>query len=222
MTQYRAVLFDLDGTLLDTLSDIAAAANHVLVRHGAQPLPVERYRDLVGDGVAKLFARALPGGADDDGLIASCVGNFREAYGQTWNCQTKPYEGIMELLQTLDDNSVQTAVLSNKPHVFTQQCINEFLGHHPFRCVLGQRDGVPRKPDPASALEIANQLGISFQNSVYVGDTCTDMQTAQATGMLAVGVTWGFRPRQELVEHGAQQIIDHPLELLKLLEIELS
>ena len=222
MTRFGAILFDLDGTLLDTLSDIASAANQVLVSHGFQALPVDRYRHLVGNGVVDLFTRALAKESKDDALIASCVSHFREAYGQTWNEQTKPYEGIPELLDLLEDHCVPTAVLSNKPHEFTQQCVQEFLGHHAFRCVLGQREGIPRKPHPAGALEIADQLAVSCENCIYVGDTCTDMQTAVAAGMFAVGVIWGFRPRQELVDYGAEEVIEHPLELLKLLDNDSS
>ena len=220
MPRFHAVVFDLDGTLLDTLSDIAAAANEVLVQHDAQPLPVNNYRHLVGDGVVSLFARAFSSESDDDPRIADCAMQFREAYGRTWNQQTQPYAGIIELLEMLSSQGIVTAVLSNKPHEFTKRCVGEFLGHHLFGSVLGQREGVPRKPHPAGAVEVAEQLGVPCQQCAYLGDTSTDMQTARAAGMFAVGVSWGFRPRQELVESGASRVIDDPLEFLELLEVE--
>ncbi|MCH2128925.1 MAG: HAD family hydrolase [Pirellulaceae bacterium] len=222
MTDVHAVIFDLDGTLLDTLADIAAAANEVIVSQGAKALPVDTYRDLVGDGVVMLFARALGTNSVEDPRIPDCVVEFKHAYGRNWNQQTKPYDGIVELLAILQEHKIVTAVLSNKPHEFTQQCIREYLGHHPFDFIFGQRENVPPKPDPAGAYEIVNQAGVSQEQCVYVGDTCTDMQTACAAGMLPVGVSWGFRPVQELVEHGARHMIDHPLQLLELLGIPSS
>ena len=217
MAHFSTIIFDLDGTLLDTLADIAGAANHVLEQVGAPPEPVDRYRYYVGDGVVNLFSRALPEELRTDDNIQSCVNSFGEAYRQHWDIHTKPYRGIPELLASLVSSQLKTAVLSNKPHEFTKQCIAGFLPEHPFDLVLGQSELIPPKPDPTGLLHVVQTLKVTAENCLYVGDTATDMQTAVTVGMFAVGVTWGFRPRQELVESGAQALIDRPGELLQLI-----
>ena len=219
MRQFSTVIFDLDGTLLDTLADIAAAANRVLEEMGAPAEPVDRYRYYVGDGVINLFRRVLPEQGQSKTSIETCVKRFREAYAELWNATTRPYAGIPDLLDSIGDAKLKTAVLSNKPHEFTQQCIRGFLPDHPFGVVLGQSREIPPKPDPTGVLEIVRILDVSPESCVYVGDTATDMQTATAVSMFAVGVTWGFRPREELAENGAHVLIDHPAELLEVLGI---
>lgn len=214
--KYSAILFDLDGTLLDSLADIACATNRVLAAAGAPEHEVPAYRTLVGDGVVVLMERALPADRRDQATIAACVNAFGEEYGRSWDVQTRPYAGICELLETLTQRGVALAVLSNKPHEFTSQCVARFLAGHPWQAVLGQRAGVPRKPDPAGALEIARQLEVTPGDCLFVGDSSVDMQTAVAAGMVAVGAAWGFRPRAELWEHGAAAVIDHPADLLPL------
>lgn len=211
---YTAVVFDLDGTLLDTLADIAQAANRVLVQRGLAAHDIDAYRLFVGEGVRVLFERALPPTACSDELIAACAEDFRQAYAECWNVQTRPYEGIDDLLAALVARGVRLAVLSNKPDEFTQACVREYFARFPFEAVLGQREGVPRKPDPAGAREIAAQLDIAPERMLYVGDTAVDMQTALAAGMFPLGVSWGFRPRSELLAGGAQALIDRPAELL--------
>ncbi|MBI84986.1 MAG: HAD family hydrolase [Planctomycetaceae bacterium] len=217
MARFSTIIFDLDGTLLDTLADIAGAANQVLEQVGAPAAPVDHYRYYVGDGVINLFSRALPEELRTEDNVQSCVNSFGKAYSQHWNIHTKPYKGIPELLASLLSARLRTAVLSNKPHEFTKQCIAGFLPEHPFHLVLGQSDLIPPKPDPTGLLNVVQTLKVSPENCLYVGDTATDMQTAVAVGMFAVGVTWGFRPRQELVESGAQALIDCPDELLELI-----
>ncbi len=216
---YSAVLFDLDGTLLDTLADIAAAANRVLAQHGAPTYPVAAYRHFVGEGVRVLFERSLPQASGVDETLAACVDQFREAYAQCWNDQTRPYDGIEDLLGTLVSRGVSVAVLSNKPDVFTKACVQEYFPTIPFVTVLGQREGVPRKPDPAAALEIASLMNLPVERILYVGDTAVDMQTATGAGMFPIGVLWGFRPREELVASGARELIAHPRELLERMAI---
>jgi phosphoglycolate phosphatase len=213
-----AVIFDLDGTLLDTLADIGGAANRVLAELEFPQHPLDDYRHFVGEGVARLFERALPDGARDGRLVERCVSGFREEYARTWNEQTAPYEGVARLLAELAARGVPLAVLSNKPHAFTVACIEEYFGQTDFVRVLGQRDEVPRKPDPAGALEIAAAAGLPADRFLFVGDTPIDMATARAARMHAVGVTWGFRPRTELAEQGAATLIERPAELLALVD----
>lgn len=210
---YPAVIFDLDGTLLDTLADIGNSANEVLERHGFPTHALTAYKTLVGDGVSVLFSRALPVGAKDDATIAACVRDFSEVYGRNWNRLSKPYDGILDMLHALAADGVKFAVLSNKPQVFTRQCVDEFFPTFRFDTVFGQREGIPRKPDPAGALEIAAAWNLPTSQVAYVGDTSVDMQTARSAAMFAIGATWGFRSRDELLAHGAAILIDHPREL---------
>jgi phosphoglycolate phosphatase len=218
--RFQAVLFDLDGTLLDTLEDIAQAANDVLV---ALDLPVHSpvaYRRFIGDGVATLFRRALPPDRVGPEVVDRCVAGFRETYGKCWNVRTHPFDGIPELLDDLAARGLDLALLSNKPDDFTRLAVAEYLSRWPFRAVLGERAGVPRKPDPAGALEIARRLGLPAERFLYVGDTGMDMETARRAGMFPVGVAWGFRPIEELRSSGAGAVIERPAELLELLEVE--
>lgn len=211
-----AVVFDLDGTLLDSLRDIAETVNQVLDERQFPVHPLDRFRYLVGDGVVTLFDRALPATANRDEWLQPCVARFHEVYDRHWNRHTRPYEGILDLIAALRSLRVPLAVLSNKPHPFTVKCVEEYFAADDFIAVLGQREGVPRKPDPAGALEIAMLLDVPAHRCAYVGDSLVDMQTAVRAAMLPVGCLWGFRERDELVAHGAQRLIARPNELLEL------
>lgn len=215
---YTAVVFDLDGTLLDTLPDIAAAGNEVLAAMNVPTYSVEDFGTLIGSGVAMLFTRALPPEKQADETIAHCVARFRETYAQHWNVRTCVYDGIEQLLDELVKRDLKMSVLSNKPDAFAKQCVAAYLGRYPFDPVFGQRDDVPRKPDPAAALEILSVLRVAPQNVLYLGDTGVDMQTARRAGMAAVGATWGYRTRQELLDNGADFLIDLPMELVDLMQ----
>jgi phosphoglycolate phosphatase len=213
--KFSAVVFDLDGTLLDTLQDIADAANSVLARFGLPIHSVDAYRQFVGQGVRTLFRRALPEERGSDAFIESCAAGFREDYGRHWNVHTRPYPGIEELLTELARRGVRMAVLSNKPDAFTKRCIREYFPAARFELVLGQRDGVPQKPHPAGAREIVDHVGIPAERFVYLGDSGLDMQTARDAGMYPVGVSWGFRSIDQLSRAGARAIIRQPIELLE-------
>ena len=214
----KALLFDLDGTLLDTLADIAGAANAALALEAMPTHPVADYRRFIGDGVAMLFRRALPTDQEhDDARIERCVSHFHATYATSWNVASRPYPGIPALLDALAKAGLPLAILSNKPDAFTRLCAGFYLDRWTWAAVVGQRDGVPRKPDPTSALGIADQLGIAPADFVYVGDSSVDMRTARAAGMRPIGVSWGFRSVEELRSTGAEAIIDYPEELLPLL-----
>jgi phosphoglycolate phosphatase len=214
----QAVLFDLEGTLLDTLEDIANSANSALLRYGLPTHSVDAYRYFIGDGVTMLISRALPDESRDSDIIAKCVKGFRQDYSRNWNVKTRPYEGVPELLDALAAKHIKMAILSNKPDDFTKQCVSELLPNHNFEMILGQRDAIPIKPDPVGALQIADRLGITPSRFLYLGDSAIDMKTAVRAGMFPVGALWGFRPLEELQEHGAQAVIDHPMDLLGLLD----
>lgn len=212
--KFDAVIFDLDGTLIDSLEDIADAANAVLSEQGRAMVPVDAYRTLVGDGVAVLMERLLPETVSDATLRRACLDGFNRHYEEHWNKSSKPYEGIVELLQSLAGHGMAMAVLSNKPEAFTRRCVDFFFPEIPFAAVVGQSERFPKKPDPSSCWWIARTLGVSADRIAYVGDTNTDMKTAVAAGFFAMGVGWGFRSSGELYHSGARVVYDRPQALL--------
>ena len=216
---FKAILFDLDGTLLDTLEDLGNAANRVLARNGFPIHDVDTYRYLVGEGAVMLINRALPEDKRNDDTIRVCVQAFRDEYGRNWNVKTRPYNGVTEMLDALAMHGLKMAVLSNKPDDFTKRCVTEFLPNWTFDMVLGHSNSIPLKPDPAGAKEIAKCLNVPPSNFIYLGDTAIDMKTAVAAGMFPVGALWGFRTGKELRENGAQILIKRPQELLNLLDM---
>ena len=212
----RAVMFDLDGTLADSLADIAAAANHALSQLGRPTYPVQEYRYKVGQGLESLMQVGL--GPEHASLIPRGIELFKEYYAVHSIDQTGPYPGIASLLDELTRRGVMLAVLSNKPHPATLQIMDKIFSNWKFAYALGHRPGTALKPDPASAIEIVNASGIPREQWLYVGDTKVDMLTAVNAGLYPVGVLWGFREREELEQSGAQTIIREPAELLNLLK----
>jgi phosphoglycolate phosphatase len=165
-----------------------------------------------------LINRALPEEKRTNDVIHTCLTAYLEDYGRNWNVKTKPYEGIPELLDALNDRGLKMAILSNKPHAFTKQCATELLSSWDFDAVIGQRNGISPKPDPAGALEVAKRLGLSPAVFLYMGDSGVDMKTAVASDMFPVGVLWGFRTMGELKDNGSLALVDHPSEILGLLD----
>jgi phosphoglycolate phosphatase len=212
--KFKSVIFDLDGTLLNTLEDIAVSANCVLRGRGFGTHPLDAYRYFVGSGATELMIRALPPGKRDKELILDCVEAFRIEYRRNWNIKTRPYNGVLELLAHLAEKRVRIAVLSNKPHKFTALCVRQYFAGYDFAAVLGEGEGVPLKPDPSGALEITRRLGIPPAEFVFVGDTGIDMETAVRAGMFPLGALWGFRPEKELIESGAVETITRPMDML--------
>ena len=213
---FKAVLFDLDGTLLDSLEDLADSMNAVLRRSGHPEHPVEAYKYFVGDGVEALARRALPEGHREAAAIVACVREMREEYGGRWDKKTRPYAGVPELLDGLARRGIKMVVLSNKPDEFTRMMVERLLSRWKFDAVRGARHDTPRKPEPSGAVKIARDLGVSPEEFLYVGDTDTDMKTAVAAGMFPVGVLWGFRGEDELRANGAKAIIENPMDLFDL------
>ena len=216
--RFSGVIFDLDGTLLDSLADLAQAMNVVLEELGFPTHEEEQYRYFVGDGIELLAWRVLPQESRDPQTVAVCVAGMRQEYGRRWREKSKPYPGIEELLLALAARRIKMAILSNKPHNFTQETVGYFFPEQPWALVSGARPGLPLKPDPAGALEIAAALALAPGDFLYLGDTATDMQTANSAGMHAIGALWGFRPAGELLAAGARLTLTHPLELLDCLE----
>lgn len=216
MPDIQAVLFDLDGTLLDTLTDLAAAMNSVLARLNLPTHPLDAYRYFVGDGMETLAWRVLPEESRTPSMVAHCAEAMRDEYHDHWAVASKPYQGIPELLDALADRGVTLTILSNKPEDFTTMMVNHFLSPWPWRLVRGARPDCPKKPDPAGALAIAETLALAPAQFLYLGDTNTDMRTAIACGMYPIGALWGFRTRRELMESGAQALLQHPMEMLTI------
>jgi len=211
----EAIVFDLDGTLLNTLDDIADSANCALEANGFPSHPTEAFRHYVGEGVKNLFKRALPKSESSEAAIAACVESFQVLYSDRWHVQTKPYPGVPELLDELSEIGLPITVLSNKPDDFTKQCVNRFFPEWRFSMVLGHRENRPLKPHPAGARHIAATLGVAGKDILFLGDSGVDMRTALASGMIPIGASWGFRSTKELLENGARAVISHPLELLQ-------
>lgn len=214
--RYHAVLFDLDGTLLNTLQDLAGSMNTVLEERGFPTHALDRYKIFVGEGVENLVTRTLPEGEREHGTVAACVRAMQEEYGRRWADTTLPYPGIPELLDALEDAGLRCTILSNKPDDMTKLTVARLLAGHRFDVVAGACANVPRKPDPAGAFRVCDKLNIPPEQFLYVGDTNTDMQTATAAGMFAVGVLWGFRTAAELLDNGARQLAEHPRDILAL------
>ncbi|HUF60677.1 MAG TPA: HAD-IA family hydrolase [Verrucomicrobiales bacterium] len=213
-----AVVFDLDGTLLDTLEDLAESLNAALEEAGYPPHPVSAYRYFVGDGARRLVERAFPPGRPPAEEEADRIyRNYLRHYGECWDRKSKPYPGILELLDLLRDLGIPLAVCSNKPDAFTRLCVERLLPPQRFAAVIGQREGVPRKPDPAAALLAARQMGVDPGACLFVGDSGVDMETACRAGMAPIGVLWGFREAGELLGAGARCLLASPAELEPLL-----
>jgi phosphoglycolate phosphatase len=214
----QAVLFDLDGTLLDTLADLGDSMNAALTSLGFPPHPLESYRYFVGDGVRVLALRALPQALrTDEETVSLCVKRMREEYGRRWNVKTRPYPGIPELLDALTERGVPMCVLSNKPHPAVLDVMGYYFGRWKFTAAFGEQPAFPKKPDPAAALEIARLAAVPPGAFLYVGDTDTDMQTATAARMRPVGALWGFRTEEELRRSGADVLLGSPPDLVRLL-----
>jgi phosphoglycolate phosphatase len=207
----RAVVFDLDGTIADTLADIGAAMNHVLEEEGLPVHALGDYRRFVGMGARELVHQAA--GRFDERLLAA----FRARYVDHLFDRTRPYPGIEELLADLARRGVPLAVLSNKPHRFTTRIVDALFSGLPFVAVFGEREGVPKKPDPTALLEIAGLFELAPSECVLVGDSEIDVQAARAASMRAIAVTWGFRDRAELLRAEPHAIADSVEELARAL-----
>jgi phosphoglycolate phosphatase len=214
--KYSCVLFDLDGTLVDTIADIAAAMNHALIKYGYPARDEDAYRLLVGNGIRRLAYDALPETARNDSLAAIVSGEALQYYAQHPADCAKPYPGMAAVIGELKRQKVKTAVLSNKPDEITQLVIAKLFNAELFDCVTGERPGVARKPDPESSWELLAALDRTPRQTMLVGDSEVDMETAKNIGCLPVGVSWGFRTANTIEKAGAALIVNRPEELLQI------
>jgi len=215
--KFSAVVFDLDGTLLDTLADISYSLNSVLEEEGYPTHTVEVCRVMVGFGMRELVRKALPESAHGDAITEPLLKKMQARYAEHWNDSSRPYDGVAGLLDSIDQLGLKKAILSNKPDRFTRQCAEELLAPWKFDVIMGFREGIPPKPDPTGALMVAEELGVHPASILYVGDSGVDMKTANTAGMYPLGVTWGYRPGQELLATGAAKLVSTPEEIIPLL-----
>jgi phosphoglycolate phosphatase len=213
---FDAVIFDLDGTLADTLEDIADAMNRVLDCQGFPTHGYADYRRMIGRGLGNLVGETLPPDARTEETIARNLAEMVAEYGRHCLVKTRLYDGVAELLSALRGDRVPLAVCSNKAEELTRRIVDGLMDAGTFEVVVGARAGVPLKPDPAEVLRIGELLGVPPALIAYLGDSGIDMRTATSAGMIPVGVSWGFRSRDELIESGAGVVLDRPLELLTL------
>ena len=212
----KAVIFDLDGTLLNTIDDLGNSVNYVLEKHNYPTFSIEEYKYKVGNGMRKLIERSLPKSEQTDETIEQVLAEFMAYYGEHKMDKTAPYDNIEQLLKTLKQKGIKTAVVTNKAHISAKPLMDEVFPDL-FDAVIGQKEGVPTKPDPTSVFAVLKKLGVSADECLYLGDSGVDMQTAKNAGIFGIGVLWGFRKADELIENGAKKLINNPQELLELL-----
>jgi phosphoglycolate phosphatase len=215
---YSGIIFDLDGTLADTLADIANSMNRVLVKEGFPVHPAEDYKYLIGRGLENLVASSLPVQSRLPSIITACLGSLIEDYRVNCLVDTHLYPGIESLLNRLQDKGLKLAVFSNKADDLTQIIVQSLMPGIRFSQVVGAKPGFPKKPDPSGAMLISNFLELNPEEVIYLGDSDVDMMTARGARMLAVGVLWGFRTKEELLSNGADHLLSDPSELMALLE----
>jgi len=215
--KYKGVIFDLDGTLVNSLEDIADSMNIILSKHGFPTHNLEAYKHFIGHGLKNLVRETLPEGSKDEALISSCFASMMEEYSNNCLNKTRPYDGIGELLNELTAREIKLAVFSNKVDELTKKVVMTLLPNWNFELVIGSSAEMPRKPNPFGALLISQQLEIDPEDLIYIGDTNVDMQTANSAKMYAVGALWGFRSKEELSSNGAKYLLNHPLDLIQIL-----
>ncbi len=220
---YKTGIFDLDGTLTDTVDSMAYSANLALHDLGYPSQPAERFKYFAGDGADELVRRCLRASGDEN-----CTGFeemhrlYRDYFGRYCMYHVKPYEGIIHLLDTMKQQGMKIAVLSNKPHAQAIDVVESVFGKECFDYVQGQTESIPRKPDPAGVLHIVEHFHVQKSECLYIGDTNTDMKTGKAAGIYTIGVLWGFRTREELEANHADRIVEHPSEIEEMINMHLE
>ena len=217
----KGIIFDLDGTLLDTLEDIADSANEALVASGFEPHPLNEYRFFVGNGVENLVKMMLPKDTQQQ-VIDRVIDGFQQAYNRNYANKCQPYPGIMSLIDELIKRGYKMGVCSNKPDAFTQVMVDLYFKDVDFVAVTGERKDLPRKPNAAMVHFILDKMDLGTVECLFIGDSDVDVKTANNAGLKSVGVEWGFRPIQELIDANVTYTVSHPKEILDLLENDLA
>jgi phosphoglycolate phosphatase len=215
---FKLIIFDLDGTLIDTRKDIAEACNYALGKCGYPPRELDEYNMLVGRGIDNLFRSALPKGKADEDTVRAMRSHFVPYYNEHKCDYTRPYEGMMETLDTLSQRGMRFAVASNKYQEGTEQLVEKFFGEYDFVKILGQRDGKPIKPDPMIVKEAMEGLeGVTEDEVIYCGDSDVDMQTGINAKVKTIGATWGFRSKEELAAYSPWAMADKPQDIIDII-----
>ena len=209
---YQTAVFDLDGTLLDTLEDLYLATNRALGLHGLPLRSRDEVRMFVGNGVEMLIRRAVPPGTDEETTLA-VLADFKTAYAAICEDHTKPYDGILDMLTALRERGIRVAVVSNKFDAATKKLCAKYFGDL-VEVAIGERAGVRKKPAPDTVYEALRELGVTAEGAVYIGDSDVDIRTAENCGMPCISVTWGLRDKDFLIENGAKALVDSPEGLL--------
>lgn len=213
--KYEAVIFDLDGTLTDTLGDLKNSVNHAMREFGFPERTLDEVRSFVGNGVKRLVDLSVPENTDSE-TAAKSLAVFKEYYKNNSLVETKPYDGIIPMLENLKNNGIKTAVVTNKMHEAAENIVSNFFGKL-IDSTLGQVDGVAQKPQPDGIYSVIEKLGVSKEKAVYVGDSEVDCITAKNAGIPCIGVTWGFRDKSVLIENGADFIADIPEDIIEFI-----
>lgn len=219
MLEVEGIIFDLDGTLLDTLDDIVDAGNSVLSQIGITPVDKEHYREFIGDGVDELFRKLLEyRNAFSEDTLKRCVSLMKEEYSKNYLNKTRPYDGIYEMLNYLYRNNYKLSILSNKQHFFTNELVKHFFGEFNFVAVRGIETSEDRKPNPRLAIQIADAMGIPPHRIMLIGDSMNDIITARNCGMIPVGVSWGFKSYEEMLSYKPTYLLQNPMDIAQVLE----
>ncbi|MGL4779818.1 MAG: HAD family hydrolase [Bacteroidales bacterium] len=213
----KLVIFDLDGTLLNTIEDLAVSTNYALTKHGFPEHPISAYNFFVGNGIRKLVERALPENKRDESTVKTVLKDFVSYYDKHSTELTRPYDGVKDLMAQLTKAGVSMAVASNKYQAATEELVERYFGDFDFVEVLGQRDGIAPKPDPVIVEDILEKINVEKESVLFVGDSGVDMQTAINANVSSVAVSWGFRPMSELNQFSPNFTINSPNELLSII-----
>lgn len=212
------VIFDLDGTLVNSLDDLADSVNTVLARHGYPGHGIEEYRRFVGNGTLKLIERALPADQLEEDIIKTVHSEFSELYSANCLNKTAPYDGIAQVVEIIRAKNIKTAVASNKTDAFAKKIVTELFGEGMFDMVIGQTDVFPKKPEPDVIFHIMDKLGARPEKTIYVGDSDVDVLTGHNAGLPVCGCCWGFRKREELEKAGADYLLETSYDLVKIID----
>ena len=212
--KYQAAIFDMDGTLINSLEDLADSVNETLAHYGFPSHTLEEYRYFVGNGARKLIERTIPKDrVSDSDFVSEVLEYYNGCYERRLTNKTRPYDGILDMLERLKLKDIPLGVCTNKQQFAADEIVKTMFPVNMFGAVIGDQKGLPRKPDPTKVLKIAAQFNVKPESVAYFGDTSVDMETAHNAGFLSIGVTWGFRPKSELIESGAEILINQPSEL---------
>ncbi len=215
--EFHAAIFDLDGTLLDTIEDLGAAMNRTLLHYGFPALPLEHHKRSIGNGVRKYAERSIPEKSLSDALLDEFTARMKKDYRENSMVLTKPFDGILPLLDKMQEKGILISVLTNKVDAFAKEMVAHYFKGYDFKLVVGEREGIPKKPNPRMANFILGNLGVTPCKAVFIGDSIYDIQTGRNAGMFTIGAAWGYQPKELLLKENPTYLLDTPFDLLNRL-----